>query len=173
MKHILGFTLIEIMIALVILTLVSAGAVMGLNHMIRVGEKQKDHHERYQQLTQAYATISQDMFYAIMLSDGEQAITVNRHTLGFSRTMTDQRGEVVPVKLEYHWDKHAIKRRSDDHEVVVLSGLDDIQIMVITSDSAWREVDTMSIESGLPWAIKIIMHDENIGELTWSFTLPH
>lgn len=173
MKSKAGFTLIEIMVALVILTLMSAAAVAGLHHMIQAKEKQAEHHERYLQLVNAYAVISQDVYYAIRLKPEatRHGFVIEPDKLRFSRTLTHGPQHVAPVKLEYAWDNQVLKRIWQDHETVLVSDLDDVKVWVLTKDKLWVEHQHADKTAGLPLALKFILSDNRVGEVTWSFTI--
>lgn len=166
MKSKAGFTLIEIMVALVILSLMSAAAVAGLNHMIRAREKQEAHQARHVELINAYAVISQDLMYAI-----ESKIEIAPDHIRFSRTLNHGGGHVSPIKIEYAWDSQGIKRLSRGHESELISALDDIKVMILTKDKIWVEHQHHDKTAGPPLALKWVLSDLAVGEVTWSFPI--
>lgn len=166
MKSKAGFTLIEIMVALVILSLMSAAAVVGLNHMIRAREQQEAHQARYVALINAYAVISQDLMYAIM-----SKTSIDPDHIRITRTINHGPGRIIPSKIDYAWDSQSIKRVSKGQESVLISDLDDIKVMVLTKDRLWVEHQHHDKGAGTPLAVKWVLNDLALGEVTWSFTL--
>lgn len=175
MKKIRAFTLIEIMVALSILTLVGLAAVSGLHHMVRARERQMEHQERYIALTRVYSMFSQDLFYAIM-SDAEgdeHGFSIEKQGIRFSRTMRNEQGQYEPVKLEYQFSDHGIKRIAFKHEAVLLSGVHDFRVFILTKSQSWQPIENYVQDHHLPLAVRCVFNDEQIGELTWSYALPH
>lgn len=173
MKSKAGFTLIEIMVALVILSLMSAAAVAGLHHMIRVREKQSEHQERYQQMMNAYAVISQDLYYAIRVKPGPSKLSfaIEPDSINFSRTISHGPANVSPAKVSYVWNNQQLKRVTQNRETVLIADLEDIKALVLTKDFIWVEHQNADKSDELPLALKLILSDAAIGEVTWSFTI--
>lgn len=149
MKHNAGFTLIEIMVALLIMSIVSAAALAGLRHMIAVKEQQAKYQQRYETLINAYAVISQDFLYAVKKAKFSQ------HKLHMVRTLNQGGKRIDKTQLDYVWDDHQLKRVWAGHERILIDELIGFEVSETSNALTFSWVD--------PW----------VGDLTWSFILAH
>lgn len=152
-----GFTLIELMIALVIFSVVSIGALAGLNQMIRAKEQHAGHQDYRQNLMRSYAEIYQDIKHvtAKPLNPRGESVVFNGDSIHFTRTPGMQ-------EIYYHVEGSNLYRSyfQGDEMITVplLENVDDLRIL-------WGGKDQPML--------MITFKDHIMGNIKWTFTAPH
>jgi prepilin-type N-terminal cleavage/methylation domain-containing protein len=155
-----GFTLIELLIALLIFSIISAGALASLNHLMRSREQQIAHHQANENLDLAYAHLMQDMIWFV----GE--ISAEQHAFQFLRTQTSI-GEST-ARVEYIIRDGQLFRQG----AVILNQVNDLTLSWLLEDRQWVSVfDQAQLESQ-PLLLRVQFTTPHLGEVTWIFSMP-
>lgn len=164
-----GFTLVELLIALMIFSLVSVGALASLNHMIRAREQQLLHHETKEQVDLAYGQLMQDMIWF------HSVLSVSSGQLDFKRTVTQE----IATLLEVHYllkDGKLYRRTGADPEAPVqllLSDVTALRLSWLLESNQWVGVFDQANLDAAPLLFRLQFNATQLGEVTWVFSLPH
>jgi len=155
-----GFTLLEVLIAIVITALIGLGTSQLLSGTIKAQEITQKNSERFDQIQKAILLLSRDIQQintrAIRDEYGDfQPALTNRNSLyvfeltrsGWRNPMADERSELQRVSYElvdgellrHYWQ---VLDRSQDSESVfqtLLTGIDKISLRFMTENSQWAD----------------------------------
>lgn len=191
-----GFTLIEVMVALVIFVALSFGVYQVLNQVQRSEELTRENTTRLNQIQKAILVLDSDlrqvaprafrtdgeaangywlMWQDYLLDSDAKGLLFTR--LGWSNPMQQfPRGEVVKVgyrliddQLQRIWWRYPDSVAGDAGVVVpLLDGVTELSAKFLT-DSGWQE--TWETESALPTAISLTLQLQDYGEITRVYML--
>ena len=155
-----GFTLLEVLIAIVITALIGLGTSQLLSGTIKAQEITQKNSERFEQLQKSILLLSRDIQQintrAIRDEYGDfQPALTNRNSLylfeltrsGWRNPMGDERSELQRVSYEvvdgellrHYW--HALDRSQDSESVfqTLLTSIDKISLRFMTDNNQWAE----------------------------------
>ena len=156
-----GFTLVELLIALMIFSIISVAALSSVNHMIRAREQQVKYHDINQQLGKAYGLIFQDMMWFI----GD--ISVDQQNVQFTCTQASDENSVIT--LGYQLKEGKLLRAG----VLLLDKVSDIRMSWLTQDKQWVGVFDQEHLKDQPLLFRMQFIAPHLGEVTWVFATPH
>ena len=153
-----GFTLLEVLIAIVITALIGLGTSQLLSGTIKAQEITQKNSERFEQIQKAILLLSRDIQQintrAIRDEYGDfQPALTNRNTLylfeltrsGWRNPMADERSDLQRVSYElldgellrHYW--HVLDRSQDSESVfqTLLTGIEKMSLRFMTENSQW------------------------------------
>ena len=155
-----GFTLLEVLIAIVITALIGLGTSQLLSGTIKAQEITQNNSERFEQIQKAILLLSRDIQQinsrAIRDEYGDfQPALTNQNSLylfeltrsGWRNPMADERSELQRVSYElldgellrHYW--HVLDRSQDSESVfqTLLTGIDKMTLRFMSENSQWTE----------------------------------
>jgi prepilin-type N-terminal cleavage/methylation domain-containing protein len=164
-----GFTLVELLIALMIFSLISIGALASLNHMMRAREQQVRYHELNQELDLAYGYLFQDMTWLV----GD--ISAHSSTMQFRRTHTSHEQAINSVQYLISDGKlfRSSGSLSEAPRLLLLGKVDNVRLSWLLKNNQWVGVFDQSGLREEPLLLRVQFTAPHLGEVTWVFSLPH
>lgn len=183
-----GFTLLEVLVAMAIFSVIGLGAQKMLRTIIDTHEKTRDQIQGFSELSRAFVILGRDISQTVprgirdeygeplpplMLASGPYLIELTR--TGWSNPIGLARSNLQRVAYELN-DKGELERhfwlvldRAEDSEPIsqiVLTGVDDFRILMLTEDGESRDVwPDGETDLLIPAAAEIILETKAFGEL--------
>lgn len=193
---VLGFTLVELLVAIAIFAVLSALGWKVFDYLIKVKDRNAMHEMNLGQLQDAYLQIQRDALQIVPLTAkvGEQvqaALVLNNQNLSFSKTgVTDplKQGRSPFERIEYQYnaqDKKLYRLKYNSLNLnasaqplssVLMTDVDQFQVVVLNPNelSQWPEnaLDPNDLKAiqGLPKGLKLKFSIKDI-EYEWVFSL--
>ncbi|MCY1161142.1 type II secretion system protein J [compost metagenome] len=191
-----GFTLVELLVAIAIFTVLSAMGWKVFDYLIKVKERNTEHEINLGQLQEAYQQVLRDTVQAVPLtanikSEIQPALILQNGRFSFSKTgVTDplQQGISPDERVEYQYraDEKKLYRlkyrhlnstgREQPESSVLLSEVDQFEVIVLNSneETSWpdAQADLMNVtqKQRLPKGIKIKLTVKDVA-YEWIFSL--
>ncbi|MEG2919910.1 MAG: type II secretion system minor pseudopilin GspJ [Acinetobacter sp.] len=191
-----GFTLVELLVAIAIFTVLSALGWKVFDYLIKVKERNTEHEINLGQLQEAYQQVLRDTVQAVPLtanikSEIQPALILQNGRFSFSKTgVTDplQQGISPDERVEYQYraDEKKLYRlkyrhlnstgREQPESSVLLSEVDQFEVIVLNPNEAtsWpdAQADLMNVtqKQRLPKGIKIKLTVKDVA-YEWIFSL--
>ena len=196
LKHKKAFTLVELLVAIAIFSVLSALGWQVFDYLIKVKQRNTEHELRLGQLQESYQQILRDTIQAVPLTaniknDIQPALVLQNGRFNFSKTgVTDplQQGISPDERVEYQYraDEKKLYRlkyanlnssgRDQPQSSVLLSDVDQFEILVLNPNesSAWPEaqvgLNDLARKQQLPKGIKIKLTVKDVAYV-WIFSL--
>jgi len=189
-----GFTLLEMLIAVVIFAVVSGIAFTGLSQVIKIGDQVGESNERLAEIQFAMAYISKDWLQVnsrsirdeygdtkenILLADNRISWTRN----GWSNLLQTPRSELQRVEYEFrenslirrHWQMLDRAIETEPLESVLISDLQNFKVFFLASEdtriNTWPDT-TLVNQAGAPKALQVEFEFENLGTIYRILEIP-
>jgi len=198
MKHVGGFTLLELLVAVAIFAVIGAMAYSGLQNIMNQQAQTEAHSERLKDLQLAYRVIQRDLEQivdreirnefgdpvdALVGGSGFTGVEFSRagypNPAGFLRSEL-QRVAYVPDQdqlIRRTWRVMDRAQDSQPDEQVLIAQLREFSTRFLGDDKEWQErwpalTQAQGSAAGLPLAIEVKVELDDVGVLTWLFRLP-
>lgn len=190
-----GFTLVELLVAIAIFTVLSALGWKVFDYLIKVKDRNAQHETRLAELQEAYQQILRDTVQAVPLNANinnqiQPALVLQNGRFNFSKTgVTDplQQGIAPDERVEYQYraDEKKLYRlkyrnlnnsgRTQPESSVLLSQIDQFEILVLNPNemSSWPDSSISLNENAqqkLPKGIKMKLTINDVA-YEWLFSL--
>jgi len=192
-----GFTLLELLIAIAVFSLVSVMSYSGLKTVIESNKRIEEKSDQYQQLDRLFLLMQQDFYQMVNrpvrdgFGDVQPALIANSGLadffLEFSRSgALNIANPEVPLlrRVAYLLENGIVKRRSwqvldrlqssESLDVELLDDVNDMQVSFFYADTqAQVQTSNEAVGQGLPKAITITLNVEGIGVIkrVWAVAL--
>ena len=192
-----GFTLLELLIAIAVFSLVSVMSYSGLKTVIESNKRIEEKSDQYQQLDRLFLLMQQDFYQMVNrpvrdgFGDLQPALIANSGLadffLEFSRSgALNIANPEVPLlrRVAYLLENGIVKRRSwqvldrlqssESLDVELLDDVNDMQVSFFYADTqAQVQTSNEAVGQGLPKAITITLNVEGIGVIkrVWAVAL--
>jgi len=192
-----GFTLLELLIAIAVFSLVSVMSYSGLKTVIESNKRIEEKSDQYQQLDRFFLLMQQDFYQMVNrpvrdgFGDLQPALIANSGLadffLEFSRSgALNIANPEVPLlrRVAYLLENGIVKRRSwqvldrlqssESLDVELLDDVNDMQVSFFYADTqAQVQTSNEAVGQGLPKAITITLNVEGIGVIkrVWAVAL--
>lgn len=160
-----GFTLVELLIALMIFSVVSIGALSSLNHMMRAREHQQLHHQSTLKLDQAYAHLFQDLLWF----SGE----IESQSEAFSFIRTTNAHQEGQLRVQYVLREGELWRETGEQSVLILSQVKGLELSWLLDNKHWVSVFDAGEAASEPLLLRVKFQAPDFGEVTWIYSTPH
>lgn len=171
-KRIHGFTLVEVIIALFILSIISVAALGSFQQMIRAKEVQKAHEAVLTSLSHAYTTLLNDIFQQIEI---DEPLTFHEREMRFKRAWDGTQVGVTTASILYTWEGNTLTREiemgDEQSSHVLLKKVSGVQWQWIVDDT-WFDLSVPVPAGKKVRALKLSFRDTTVGELSWIFIRP-
>ena len=200
MKRCLGFTLLELLIALAIFALVGAMAYGGLQRVLDQQQGTEQQSQRLADLQKAYRIMQRDLeqmanrkirnefgdsLAALVGGSGFNGVEFSRagyaNPAGFLRSDI-QRVAYVPDQetlLRRTWRVLDRAQDSVPDEQILVEGLQRFSIRFLDAANEWQErwpppqnLGAGAVGPGFPKAVEVLLELDDVGTLSWLFQLP-
>lgn len=197
-KHMRGFTLLELLIAVAILSLIAVGAYKLLSDTITVRERGLAHQQQLRDLQKAMLLVQRDLQQVIPravrdeFGDVQPALYMPRQNViefsrrGWRNPMQQARSEIVRLRyrveggelLRERWDVLDRSRQTEPERIVLLEDVTDVRIQVVADGSrvdSWPLASQSGTERGklpLPQAVEVAFRHPVFGLITRIILLP-
>jgi general secretion pathway protein J len=157
-KYTTGFSLIEVLVALVVFSIMASLAYGGLNAIARMRTQLAQQEDAFRDLVRAVGTLDRDLREAVarpvsgnvgqaLPAFAGTAATLEFTRLGFANPQAEQRSNLERVL--YELDDHALKRgrfvvldrapNTAPEIGAVISGIDDFRLRYLDSSNRWSD----------------------------------
>ncbi len=189
-----GFTLLEVLVAISIFAVIGLGANQMLRTMIDTHDKTSAKIESMNNLTRVFAALERDFSHAIprfsrdefgdpqpplMIYTGQYPVELTRS--GWSNPINLPRSNLQRVAYDVNADGELIRSfwlvldRAEDSEPieqVMLSGVEDFRLRLVTREGETTEVwPDGNFDALLPAGVELYLQTEEFGELRKVFAL--
>ncbi len=169
-----GFTLVEVLVSMFILSMMAVVALSGFQHMIKARETQRAHETVLSSLSFAYTSISNDMAQYI---DTSTPLAFTERKINFTRALA-QHTDANPfsmANIQYTWEKGTLSRQmewgTETTTQILLKKVRDIQWQWLSEDT-WHDISVPLKPDEKIKAWKLTFTDPTVGDLVWIFTHP-
>ncbi|MFP5430711.1 MAG: type II secretion system minor pseudopilin GspJ [Gammaproteobacteria bacterium] len=194
-----GFTLLELLIAVAILSLIAVGAYTLLSDTVRVRERGQVHQQQLRDLQKAMMLIQRDLQQATPRAirdeygDVQPALYLpQQNVLEFSRRgwrnpLQQTRSELVRLRyraeggelLRERWDVLDRARLTQPERIVLLDNISEFSVQVVAEGSrsdSWPRLSQASEDrktAGMPQAVEVAFRHETFGLIRRIILLPN
>lgn len=175
-----GFTLVEIMIALMVLSLISVGSLASLHYMMRAKEKQMALVQDAETLSLAYAYLENDLIFMSTqpLAPEKTILMTEDEAITFTRTLQQQSVEQSDFQtLSYFVNETQLERVIVDDDIAygqtLLRDVKNLQWTWLLEDGSWVDTHQMEPQNKRPLAAEVRFDSPTWGTITWLFQIPH
>lgn len=166
-----GFTLLEVMVALVLLAIFALAAYRGLNAVLEVEAHARSDLNRWQRLARVFSRIENDLQEAVTLAPGAdgkaRVFLTGKRTQGQTgfavyRNVSDgNRGGIQ--QIQYQFDRQGLSRSAlalqasttDPQAVLLIEGLNQVQFRYMDGAGNWQT--DWGVPEVLPRAVEVLM----------------
>lgn len=189
-----GFTLLEVLVAMSIFTIIGLGAHQMLTTVLETHERTQAINETFGNLTRAFSVMDRDLSQianrpvrdeygeplpAVMVATGRYPVEVTR--AGWTNPASLPRSTLQRVAYELTVDgeleRHMwlVLDRAEDTEPVsqtLLHNVRDLRVSVVTEDGERSDVwPDLNAQSALPQAVEVVVDVADVGELRRVFAV--
>lgn len=180
-----GFTLVELLIALFIFSLVSLGALQALQHFTQNQPQAEAVADELNQLSLTYAFLLQDMAQlrpspapdpAEHEDEPPLATTLqwqDQNTLLLQRSHLDTAGQISKAqRIRYTFKPTQVLRRQGNSTEELLANIQDLTVEWYEPQQGWQ-VLTASRDLSSAQALRLHFKHPRFGSISWSFLCDH
>lgn len=171
-NRVVGFTLVEVLISIFILSLISVAALSSFQQMIRAKEVQRSHEAVLTALSFAYTTMLNDLSQKV---DLVSTLSFHERMISFTRASQGGDGEKDTATINYQWENDHLTREMQGGETVasqtLLKNVRNIEWQWI-ADQSWQDVSVPLSSEQKVRALKLTFIDPVAGEMSWVFMCP-
>ncbi|MFI4956049.1 MAG: prepilin-type N-terminal cleavage/methylation domain-containing protein [Gammaproteobacteria bacterium] len=167
-----GFTLIEVIISIFILSIMSVAALSSFKQMIHAKEVQKKHEIVLTSLSYAYTTLLNDVTQQV---DLETPIAFTERDITFVRAWPGSDAEPDVATIEYTWGNDGlvrdVTRGENSTSQTLLKDVRSLQWQWLV-DTTWNDISVPIPTNKTLRALKLTFIDPTLGEISWIFARP-
>jgi general secretion pathway protein J len=188
-----GFTLLELLVALSIFSVIAVMAYGGLGTVLNQSALTEENAERLAVLQKTYLIMQRDIEQAVPRAirgqfGGELAPMTGtpmftftrggwRNPLNHPRSTLQRVGYTLEDKqlIRHTWTVLDRAQDSEPRHQELLTGIDSAQVRFLDEENDWKEQwppDQVAEAPGLPRAVEVTLEHERFGPITWLFQLP-
>jgi general secretion pathway protein J len=200
MKRCLGFTLLELLIAVSIFALVGAMAYGGLQRVLDQQHSTEQQSQRLADLQKAYRIVQRDLEQLVnrkIRNEFGDSVDALIGGSGFNGVEFSRAGYANPAgflrsdiqRVAYVPDQETLLRRtwrvldraqdSVPDEQVLVEGMQRFSVRFLDETNEWQErwpppatLGAGPVSSGFPRAVEVLLELDGVGTLSWLFQLP-
>jgi prepilin-type N-terminal cleavage/methylation domain-containing protein len=167
-----GFTLVEVIISIFILSIISVAALGSFQQMIRAKEVQNKHEAILTSLSFAYTTLLNDITQQV---DLETPMVFTERDISFMRAWPGFDAEPDVASIQYTWAKGNLQRemRRGEQNIsqTLLKDIESLQWQWLI-ETNWNDISVPVPADKTVRALKLTFIDPTLGEVSWIFARP-
>ena len=167
-----GFTLVEVIISMFILSIISVAALASFQQMIRAKEVQNKHEAVLTSLSFAYTSLLNDITQQV---DLETPFEFTERDISFARAWPGNDTEPDVATIEYTWaDGNLMREMSRGDQNTSQTLLKDVRSLQWQwlVDTSWNDISVPIPTDKTVRALRLSFIDPTLGEVSWIFARP-